>query len=276
MAVRREQGGHIGRVGYGYKLARNASGVVVEVPDPDHPLEPIVAAVREAGSILGGAKLLQDRNVPTPDGKSVWGSTTLRRIIEREAAELIPRAGPTGRRQPSRSSVLAQLLVCHCGKREDPPRDRVLTPEPARHAYRCRLGVRLGRERHGPMWVAESSLLPWVKAEAGRLRLPKTVQDAADNASLRAKLAARVERANDLYIAGRIDRARYDREAAVVADELDRLGQSAAIFETPSIDWDWPAADVNAHLRLIFDGIELDERMRPERVVRRLPAEYWA
>ena len=120
MAVRRGCGDHIGRVGYGYQIARNDAGAIVAAPDPTRPLGPIVDAVRDGGSILAGCKLLRLRGIPAPDGGSMWGSTTLRRIIERAAPELIPAAGPTGRRQPTHAA-LAQLLVCHCG--------HVLTPE---------------------------------------------------------------------------------------------------------------------------------------------------
>src|SRR5450759_2266171 len=86
LAVRRDRGDHIGMVGYGWRLARDAGGKLVRTerggnvlePDPQRPLGPILAAVREAGSILGGCKLLEARSVPAPDGGKDWGSTTLR------------------------------------------------------------------------------------------------------------------------------------------------------------------------------------------------------
>jgi DNA invertase Pin-like site-specific DNA recombinase len=262
MAVRRSRGDHIGRVGYGYLLARNDAGAIVAKPDPAHPLDPIVNAVREAGSILAGCKLLMARGVPAPDGGLMWGSTTLRRIIERAAPELIPTAGPSGRRQPS-NAVLSQLLVCHCG--------HVLTPEGRRRygqpAYRCTRGNRLGREVHGAVWVAESTVLPWVKDEVARLRAPDAVTLAAGNAAVRSALAGRLERAAELYVLGPEKggwtRERHAAEVAAVTTELDRLGDAEAVVAVPTIDWTWEPRSVNVVLRAILVRVDLDSDLRP-------------
>jgi len=262
MAVRRGRGDHIGRVGYGYQLARNDAGAIVAVPDPSRPLGPIVDAVRDGGSILAGCKLLRLRGIPAPDGGSMWGSTTLRRIIERAAPELIPPVGPTGRRQPTHAA-LAQLLVCHCG--------HVLTPEGRRKwgrpAYRCTRGNRLGWDVHGPCWVAEAAILPWVKAEVAHLRIPDAVTLASDNAAQRDALAGRLERANELFVigpkAGGWTRERRDAEAAVVKAALDLLGDTEAIVKVPPVDWTWPVPELNAYLRAIVSRVDLGPDMRP-------------
>src|SRR5450759_3305541 len=242
MAVRRGRGDIIGRVAYGYQIARNDAGAIVAVPDPTRPLGPIVDAVRDGGSILAGCKLLRLRGIPAPDGGSMWGSTTLRRIIERAAPELIPAAGPTGRRQPTHAA-LAQLLVCHCG--------HVLTPEGrrtwGRPAYRCTRGNRLGRDVHGPCWVAEASVLPWIRDEIARLVVPAAVMLDADNAAQREALTGRLERANELFVigpkAGGWSRERRDAEAATVTAELDQLGDTETIAAFPPVDWDWPVRE---------------------------------
>lgn len=262
MAVRRERGDHIGRVGYGYQIARNDAGAIVAVPDPTRPLGPIVDAVRDGGSILAGCKLLRLRGIPAPDGGSMWGSTTLRRIIERAAPELIPAAGPTGRRQPTHAA-LAQLLVCHCG--------HVLTPEGRRKwgrpAYRCTRGNRLGRDVHGPCWVAEASVLPWMRDEIAHLRIPDAVTLASDNAAQRDALAGRLDRANELFVigpkAGGWTRERRDAEAAVVKAALDLLGDTEAIVKVPAVDWTWPVPELNAYLRAIVSRVDLGPDMRP-------------
>jgi DNA invertase Pin-like site-specific DNA recombinase len=274
LAVRRERGDHIGRVGYGYQLARNDAGAIVAAPDPTRPLGPIVDAVRDGGSILAGCKLLRLRGIPAPDGGMMWGSTTLRRIIERAAPELIPAVGPTGRRQPTHAA-LAQLLVCHCG--------HVLTPEGRRKwgrvAYRCTRGNRLGRDVHGPCWVAEASVLPWVRDELARLRLvdPETgepidaVTLAADNAAQRDALAGRLDRANEMYVlgpkAGGWTRERRDAEAAAVAAELERLGDAEATLGVSPIrpeEWDtWTPADLGSYIRAILRSVTLGPDMRP-------------
>jgi DNA invertase Pin-like site-specific DNA recombinase len=262
MAVRRERGDLIGRCGYGYVLARNAAGAIVAVPDPAHPLEPIIGAVREAGSILGGCKLLMARGTPAPDGGPVWGSTTLRRIIEHNAPELIPTAGPSGRRTPT-NATLAQLLVCHCG--------HALTPEARRKwhpgSYRCSWGNRLGREAHGRIVVPEAAVLPWIRDEIAHLRIPDAVTLDADNAAERERLAGRLERANELFVigpkSGGWTRERRDAEAAVVTEALDRLGATEAVAKVPPVDWTWPVPELNAYLRAILLRVDLGPDMRP-------------
>ena len=73
IAERRAKGGWVGNVGYGWKLERNAEGVVVKVPDPGQPLDAILDAVRETqGNILRACKILHERSVPTPTGGTVW------------------------------------------------------------------------------------------------------------------------------------------------------------------------------------------------------------
>jgi DNA invertase Pin-like site-specific DNA recombinase len=258
MTVRRHRGDHIGRVGYGYRLERNAEGAIVAVPDQAHPLEPIIAAVREAGSILGGAKLLQKRKVRAPDGGVVWGSTTLRRIIERAAPDLIPAAGPSGRRTPTHST-LAQLLMCHCG--------HVLTPEPARKAYRCTRGNRTGREAHGPLWVSEAAVLPWVKAEAARFRVPfDAVELDAANDAERQRLTASMTRLTRAYVNGGFpEEADYLRDLAIIKDALAAIGPDVTVRDIPAIDWTWPAEKVNTVLRAMWEYVDLGPDLRPVR-----------
>lgn len=266
LAVRRTRGDHIGRAGYGTLLARNGAGAVVTVPDPEHSLEPILAAVREAGSILGACKLLNARGVPAPEGGSLWHPTTLHNIIERNAPELLPPASRSGRRTPTHSA-LAQLLVCHCG--------HTLTPEPSRHGYRCTKGNRLGREAHGPVWVSERGLLPWVKAEAARLAIPgdQVLADVKDDAR-RTAIGSRLARYAELYAegAGGVDRTRYDAEKARARRDLDALEARTRLADLPSaVDWTKPPEALNRVLRSIWDHVQLDERMQPVEAVWTVP-----
>jgi DNA invertase Pin-like site-specific DNA recombinase len=278
MAERRKRGDYIGRAGYGFRLARNEAGAIVPAPDPDRPLEPVLAAVRETGgNILAACKLLNARGVPVPQGPSAerrlngsghWHPWPLRKIVERNAPELVPPRGASGRRTPT-NALLAQLLVCHCG--------HVLTPEKAeagrwrRAAYRCTVGNRIGREAHGPVFVTEAAVLPWIKEEVARLRTPDAVTLAAGNDALRAQLTGRLERAHELYIAGLITRERHAAEGAAVTAELDRLGDAEAVVAVPAIDWTWAPRDVNAILRAIFSRIDLGPDLRPVSAVWTVP-----
>ncbi len=272
LAVRRQRGDHIGRVGYGYKLARDEAGAIVAVPDPSRPLEPVLAAVRDAGSILGACKLLNERKVPVPQGPSrerrhgqpIWHPTPLRKIVARNAPELLPPTGPTGRRQPSRSSVLAQLLVCHCRDAEDPGRRFVLTPEPARKGYRCTRGNRIGRDAHGPMWVAERTLLPWIMAEAARFRPPADrFAFEVENANALAALDGERERWKMLFVKGHIDAAETDRAIGDIDERRAALASTAEVVTLGPIDWTKPDQILNNALRAMFIRIELGPDLRP-------------
>lgn len=260
LAVRQARGDHIGRAGYGQKLARNEAGAIVTVPDPEHPLEPILAAVREAGSILGACKLLTARGVPVPGkprtngDRPIWHPTPLRRIIERNAPELVPPSGPSGRRTPTHAA-LAQLLVCHCG--------HVLTPG-GRNDYRCTNGNRTGREAHGPMWVSEAAILPALQAEAGHLRVPGDRAEMAETVDgRRDAIRARLARYAELYAEGTHDRERYDAEKERANRDLAALDAETVAVAIPSaIDWTWPAETLNTVLRALWASVKLDRTMR--------------
>lgn len=271
LAVRKGRGDYIGRAGYGFRLERDPSGAIVQVTDPARPLAPVLDAVREAGSILGACKLLTERAVPVPQGPSmerrlgnaIWHPTPLRKIIARNAPELLPKAGPTGRRQPSRSSVLAQLLVCHCG--------HVLTPEPGRKSYRCTAGNRTGREAHGPMWIAESALLPWVKAEAARHDLDAVLERDADT-TRRASLEASMKRLTTAYVNGGIPDDDYLRDLALIQTDIAAIDAAEMPdFIPPAIDWTWPMEAVNAGLRALWRSIQLGPDLRPVKADWRTP-----
>lgn len=266
IAERRGKGGWIGRVAYGWKLERDADGVMVRVKDPAVPVDAILDAVREKGTMLGAAKLLRERGIPTPDGKAVWGNTSLRRIIEQHAPELLPKAGPTGRRQGGVSSKLSQLLVCHCAT---PETRRVLTPEPGRKGYRCRMAVRLGHEAHGPGYVAERAILPWIKREAARWTAPGThAQEAPNSDTRRADLTEQRRKLALAFSRAALDDATYEAEDGRLQAELRDLDAQGVVVPIGPIDWDhWSAADINAVLRAMWRYVELGPDMRPVRAV---------
>ncbi|MBA3234965.1 MAG: recombinase family protein [Chloroflexi bacterium] len=279
MAVRRQRGDHIGRVGYGYKLARNEAGAIVAVPDPDRPLEPLFQAMRDGGNILAACKLLNERGVPVPSGPTaerrhhaepIWHPTPLRKIIARNAPELLPRKGPTGRRQSARSSALAQLLVCHCG--------HVLTPEPGRGSYRCTRGNRSGSDVHGKMFVTERAILPWIKDEAARFDPHKVGTETTLSEPDDVRRGTIIEQRRKLALAftrGALDDATYEAEDAALASEMSALDAMGEVYGIPSaIDWTWSPERLNAVLRTYWNQVELGPDMRPIRADWRLPEEW--
>jgi acyl-CoA reductase-like NAD-dependent aldehyde dehydrogenase len=131
--------------------------------------------------------------------------------------------------------------------------------------------------------VAEKDLMPWIKAEVERLRLvdPATgepidaVKLASDNAARREALAARLARANEMFVLGPRDggwtRERRDAEAAKVAAELDALEATEAVVGATPIrpdEWEtWSPPDLNAYIRAILERVELAPDLRPVRAV---------
>lgn len=251
---RRKRGDRLGQPPYGF-LHEKVDGRIVRVPDPKRPLEPLLQAYRDAGTILGACKLLKDRGIPAPKGGKTWATSALTRIIEENAPEMLPRKNARGARQPA-SAVFAQLLECpFCG--------RTLTPNAARGQYYCPNGPR-DRAGHPRYAVREVDLAPWIKAEADRFD-PEPLRIEADDLSGRKDaIARRLERATELYMAGDIDRSKVEAEKARAARDLEDLETRSTALDMPAaIEWDHAPDVVNRALRTIFRRITLDETLRP-------------
>jgi DNA invertase Pin-like site-specific DNA recombinase len=259
-----------GHPGYGSRHVRGADGLSRIEPDPAHPLAPIVAAYREAGSVLGATKLLQERGIPAPRGGTRWGTSTLTRVLEAAAPDLLPRRSHTGMRTPA-NSMLAQLLRCpFCGA--------TLTPNTARGQYYCRFGAR-DRDAHPRYAVRERDLLPWVEAEAARFIVPVDRVDLQErDARDVARIKAEREKVLDAYQAGAMTRDSMLRRI----EALDTRAAAVAVAESivdvpPAIDWDgWEPRAINTYLRAIWDHVELGPDMRPIRASWQVPEEYVA
>jgi site-specific DNA recombinase len=244
VAVRRARGDRIGHPFYGEREGEDTAVVV--------------SAYIEAGSIMAAARLLNERGVATRMG-GPWSTTSVREILVRLGAmPHRPRPGAKARAP----FALYGLLRCHCG--------HVLTgsryrngPDATYCAYKCHAAKTV--PGHGPGSIPEKRILPWVRDEVSRLRVPDAVTTAVDNAAQRDALAGRLERAHELYIAGAITRERHAAEAAAVTAELDRLGDAEMVVAVPAIDWKWPAERINAVVRNVFAYVELDAQMQPVR-----------
>ena len=253
--ARQERGDRMGPAPYGFLHVREDDHIV-RVADPERPIEPVLAAYREAGTVLGACRLLRERGIPAPLGGATWGTSTLTRVLEMNAPELLPRRNIRGRRQPA-NAVLAQLVRC-------PFCHGLLTPNRIRRQLYCRLGAR-DRATHPRYVVTERAVMPFIRAEAARLSIPlDAIEMEANIGARRDALEAKLHRAHELYIAGDIDRARYDREAIAVRHDLGNLeAEEIAVALPPEIDFGWEPAKLNAVLRAIFEYVDLDEQMRP-------------
>jgi DNA invertase Pin-like site-specific DNA recombinase len=244
VAVRRARGDQIGPPFYG---AREGEDVSV-----------VVAAFREAGSVLGAARLLNRKGVAARRG-GLWSTTSVHQILRR--LDAMPHRSGQGVKAAA-PFLFYRLLRCRCG--------RVLTgvryrngPSAGYVTYRCLQG-RTDPDHGNPRSVPESRILPWVQAEAARLRLPHDWVEIAERDERRKlELDARRRRILDNYEDGLTDRAERDAKLGALADEMQRLDVANRVAAVPELDWTWPPAQVNAVLRALFAYIQLDEHMRP-------------
>lgn len=251
---------------------RRASGKKLGQPYygslPGESLEMVISTFERIGSYNGTATALNDMGLPSRRGR--WGHASVQRILEREGR--VPRLGTRGAKARA-PHVFHRLLQCHCGHvltgslRAADRQGRRLT------IYRCLRAE--STPDHGKKSVAEDVVLKWARVEAERYVLPEAVI-AGDHAGRRAAIEGRFERANELYIAGEIDRDRCESEKAKARADLAALDDAEAITEVGPIDWDnTPPADLNALLRAYWREVRLDEQMRPIeanwRIARMLP-----
>jgi hypothetical protein len=205
-----------------------------------------------------------------------WNVMTVSRIVRRERPDM-PRVGRQGAAARAKR-LFSGLLICGapgCGQTlSSMPR-----PGGRQVGYYCRKAHN-DPTHPRPYVVSERFLLPWMRDEVARLRPidPVTAEPvdavtlAAGNDGVRAQLTGRLERAQDLRIAGEITRERYDREAADVRAELDRLGDAEAVVAIPTIDWTRDPRTVNEILRTILESVTLGPDMRPVVALWTVPA----
>lgn len=271
VALRRGRGDHIGQPPYGHLLVDGKL-----VPDPDRPIQPVLDAYAEAGSYHGASRLLNARKVPTRRG-TTWTDFTVRQVLARAQGRDHRPLKPG--RPPGSPALLAKLLLCHCGAPMTPARDTHRLADGSTKIY---MHYICWRARHdsshvGARKVAESLILPWVKAEAGRLRAPEAVElevSRRNGQATRSELLARRQRVIDNYEDGMIGREERTAKVAAIDEEIEGLeAQTWELDELPdAIDWEAdPIDEVNGVLRAIWRSIQLDIDMRPVSADWRVP-----
>jgi Resolvase, N terminal domain len=250
---------------YGFRHARviDASGrtVVIREPDPARPIEPVVAAYREAGSLHGAIKLLHARGIPAPKG-DVWHAATLARVLRAHDPDILPERSATGRRRPAgKPARFRSLLVCHCGG--------LMTPVPQRNSYRCSRGdSRIGTAVHGPAWVTERDLVAALQPDVDRIPVNVLFTLASAQAAERDRLLVDRRRFGIRYSAGELpdeeyltEMRRLDEKLAAIDDRSSRV-ESFRLEHTIDLANDDPA-ETNAALRQWWRAVRLDRQWRP-------------
>lgn len=226
-----------------------------EIRGASEDVAAVLTAYHDAGSYSGAAKLLNERGVKPRNSSRGWWPSSVAVVVGR--LEGRPRHRAKGVRAGGSDFILARLLICPtCQTMLTGTRDR----GGRRVRYSCRLGTSLPHPR---ISVSEHLILPAVKAEVDRLRLPgDLVQMASANDERRATLSARLERAHELYVEGAWSRERHAAEVATITAELEALADTEEIVAVPPIEpeeWDtWSARDLNAFLRALLSSIPLD------------------
>jgi DNA invertase Pin-like site-specific DNA recombinase len=264
-ALRESRGDKLGRAPYGYRMARDAEGRVIHALDPSQPLEPVLEAFQEAGSFAGAARLLNERGVPAPLGRS-WSGNVVGKVVRREAPHEL-----AGRRVERRVRVkgnftLARVLVCACGQ--------TMTGRTSMHqtkygtygpyvSYVCFRG-RYEPDHPRPYVVSERVILPAIQAEVARLRVPADrVQLAEADALERNRLEAERERLGWDVVKGVLSAEALRERAAEIRDAIDAIDRRGRAVDIPTIDWSWSPRALNDVLTALFVEIRLDTSMQP-------------
>jgi DNA invertase Pin-like site-specific DNA recombinase len=258
VAARRVRGDRIGHPFYGEKDGED--------------LEAVLQAYRDAGSVVGAGRLLNERQVPTRQGRP-WGTTSVREILQRHNALPI-------RKRPGAKNAapfaLFHLMKCHCGRLMSASRFRTTggtkTKTYVQIVYRC-IGGRTD-PNHGRLSVTEKKLMLWVKEEAARFRVPfEHVEITDGDEDKRRELEARRRRVIENYEDGVVtDKTERDAKLLKIGEELERLDAAEQVIALPpAIDWSWPPKQINAVLRALWEYIDLDVTMRPIGAVWRVP-----
>ena len=267
--ARQERGDEMGQPGWGRVTVQDpATGRISHERAPGSQAAVVIAAYKEAGSVMGAARLLTARGVPAPKGGATWHMSATDRIIRREAPNLLPPRGPQGR-QVAGHAILAQLLRCHCGHIP-------LTPNVIRGQLYCAAGGRQGAKVHGKMAVTEAAILPWIKREAARFRVPARVgEEEAANAEVTKAIVARRSRLGIAFADGAIDQDVYRARLAALATEEAKVERTSRILDVPAVvPWGATPATVNAFLRTIWLEVRLDDDLLPIEAIWAVPSEY--
>jgi len=261
--MRQGRGDVLGQPPYGYRLAKQ-DGRVVLLEDPDHPLHPILDAMRDAqGNTAEVVRLLNDRAIPSRYGKS-WSPPALRRVLRRLGAAPRARARRTRSGRLSMPSALSKLVRCHCGT--------TMTATDSRNELYCYMGTRLGLARHGRYVMRQTPVLEFAKAEAAHLDIPyDKVTLGVETSQRREALEQQRERLGWAVTDGLLSRDAAKARAEEIDHELKNLEEAEQLVDIPAVDWTAEPASLNSVLHALWEAIDLDAEMRPVRALWRVP-----
>ncbi len=108
--------------------------------------------------------------------------------------------------------------------------------------------------------------MPWIEAEAARLRVPYDTVDVEDVGAERDRLAAQRKAVGDALVDGLYTRAQARERAASIDARIEALERSTTRVGIPdAVDWSQPPTIVNELLRSMWSEVELGPDLRPVR-----------
>ena len=268
--MRRGDDVYQGRSPYGWKRVRvdadgnivNApDGRIVQVPNPEQPVQPLIDAISATrGNVLQASKIVGiDPRVMT-------------RALDSAGALRGRRAPVGGRRRAPSDAPLSRLVECHCGTLMTPARDR-RTKQWA--SLYCARGHKLGAPVHG-RYVARSRFV----LDALRREIPRKSSIAilrstpADTEARRRALEATKRKLGIALADDAIEEAEYRKRMDAVKAELADLGDAESEWigfgpRTPNVDWSADDIALGEALRRLVRVVRLDADMMPAEVVLR-------
>lgn len=215
----------------------------------------VLKAYRQAGSMLGAAKLLTSWGITTLKGKTIWEPSSVRVILERVAPDELPAVRERGVKR-SAPVFFYRLLVCHCG--------HLMTGQLDHGSVRYRCTMARTVVDHGPGSIAESRIIDWAMNEAALLELPdRDLRFATDVAEQQEALRQRKTRLGRAFTDGLFGEEEYQQELAEITAKLDELDAAGRSVRIEPISWDRAPAEVNLALRALWRSVQLDEDLRP-------------
>ena len=291
-AKRKERGDVVGRAPYGYRHEM-IDGRSQLVPREGEDLAGVIAAFEEAGTYNGAARLLNapegetvtdDRGDVVGTGKGLptrfgqrWDATAVRRIYLRERPEarpLAPRKGSASRGRRYFSGLL------RCPHADMHPGSPILTTGGTAWGprYLCR-SARVMADHPKPYIVAEGKVLEWAKAEIEKFGKHAVVIFGDTDTTVTGqieKLDRRRQATLEMFLDGDVSRDEKKRRIEAIDAELATLEPSrravarrvVGMYPAGKVDWNAAPGEINAHLRELWDHVELDPMtMQPLRAV---------
>lgn len=240
-------------------------------------LQAVLDAYDEAGTYSGAARLLNERRVKPSSARSrrkaldgsdapaAWWASSVGVVVQQARPELVGRQSRQGQR--SGDFMLAKLLRCGtCGSMLTG--SRLPLRSGLRYVrYACRFAESSPHER---VTVTEKQLLPWIMAEAARLRIDATDVEMEKANEERNRLEAQRKAIGDALVDGLYTRAQARDRAAAIDARLAALNRTTTTAPIPEqIDWSWPTSTINGILRAMWQEVRLGTDLRP------VKAEWW-